>query len=392
MSKLPLVTVDLRFHEGRLKVTWNENGMDYQQYFIDADRLQRLGSKVRGRLAPLVDLARRGQLAEVGPTLRALAAAGHDLFDGLFLAESETAEAADIVREDLANKQGGFRVLVKVDHRIHVPWGLIYDASPDALGEGTTIDDYADFWSVKHLLTTVHHRVRPRPELPDRDRFQVLPVLNKDSFEAALDAVSADEKATIADLLGGPAQAVFSTTELRRRWMTGAAEIGLIYFYCHANGNSLALGVTDQINTDDLARMSPRTRGHRQPSLFFLNGCGTALGSAGGSFLEATTVRAGFCGFIGTEAKVPDVFALRFGAAFLHEFLYGGQPIYEIMASLRGQHWPLSLLYGVYGDPLLRLPPSAAVKALPPAMQRNFSHDNVGTREMDAEMTAEVPR
>lgn len=385
MPELPLITVDLRFHEGKLKVTWNDSGMDYQQYFVDADLLQRLGTKVRGRLAPLVDLVRRGQLPEVGPTLRSLAAAGHDLFEGLFLAESGTAEA-DIVREDLANKQGGFRVLVKVDHRIHVPWGLIYDASPESLSEGTTIDDYADFWSVKHLLTTVHHRVPPRPEPPDRDRFQVLPVLNKDSFDAALEAVSPDERIAIAELLGAPTRAAFSADEFRRRWKAATTEVGLVYFYCHADGTRLALGVTDQIDIDQLALLgAPRARGQRQTCLFFLNGCGTALGSAGGGFLEAT-VYPGFCGFIGTEAKVPDVFALRFGAAFLHEFLYGGQPIYEIMAALRRQHWPLSLLYGVYGHPLLRLPPGASVKALPPAMQSNFSHDNVGTREMTAEM------
>jgi hypothetical protein len=53
---------------------------------------------------------------------------------GLLLAESGTAEA-DIVREDLANKPGRFRVLVKVDHRIHGLWGLICtapDSSPTA--------------------------------------------------------------------------------------------------------------------------------------------------------------------------------------------------------------------------------------------------------------------
>lgn len=391
MSELPLITVDLRFHEGKLKVTWNDSGMDYQPYFVDADRLKRLGTKARALLAPLVDLARRGQLAKVGPTLHALAAAGHDLFDGMFLAESGIAEA-DIVRDDLANKQGAFRVLVKVDHRIHVPWGLIYDTSPEALGEGTTIDDFADFWSVKHLLTTVHYRVPVHPLPPDRDRFQVLPVLNKDSFDAALEAVSQDERTTIAELLGAPTRAAFSADEFQRRWKAATTEIGLVYFYCHADGTRLALGVTDQIDIDQLALMSrARERGQRQTCLFFLNGCGTALGSAGGGFLEAT-VYPGFCGFIGTEAKVPDVFALRFGAAFLHEFLYGGQPIYEIMALLRRQHWPLSLLYGVYGHPLLCLPPGDPVKSLPPAMQRNFSHDNVGTREMAAEIATEVRR
>lgn len=389
MTELPLVTVDLRFHESKLKVTWNDNGMDYQQYFVDRDRLQRLGTTARSHLAALVDLARRGQLAQVGPTLRKLALAGYDLFHALFLADSGTAEA-DTVREDLANKQGGFRVLVKVDHRIHVPWGLIYDSSPDALGEGATIDDYPDFWSVKHLLSTVHHRVPPRPEPPNRDRFQVLPVLNKDSFDEALNAISEDEKIAIADLFGMPTRAVFSTHEFLDRWKTAMTEVGLIYFYCHANGTSLALGVTDQIDIDQLALMSAaRTRGQRQTCLFFLNGCGTALGNASGGFLEAT-VHPGFCGFIGTEAKVPDVFALRFGAAFLHEFLHGGLPIYQIMASLRRQHWPLSLLYGIYGHPMLRLPPSDAVKALPPTMQSNFSHDNVGTREMAPQIAAEI--
>ena len=59
--------------------------------------------------------------------------------------------------------------------------------------------------------------------------------------------------------------------------------------------------------------------------LVFVNGCCTATGHADGGFLEATGMQ-GFYGFIGTEANVPDVFALRFGLDFFTAcFVAGSQ-------------------------------------------------------------------
>jgi hypothetical protein len=58
--------------------------------------------------------------------------------------------------------------------------------------------------------------------------------------------------------------------------------------------------------------------------------------------------------------------------------------VYEVMALLRRQHWPLSLLYGLYGHPMLRVDGGALSVSTPLALQTNFSQSNVGSREMMA--------
>jgi hypothetical protein len=103
----------------------------------------------------------------------------------------------------------------------------------------------------------------------------------------------------------------------------------------------------------------------------FLNGCHTAVGE----FLEATGGD-GFCGFIGTETVVPYLFAHRFGAALM-SLLYSGHPLISIMDRLREQHWPLSLVYGLYAYPALRLDPGFTV---PVPSTDNYSKMAVGNK------------
>ena len=96
--------------------------------------------------------------------------------------------------------------------------------------------------------------------------------------------------------------------------------------------------------------------------------------------MEATAYR-GYCGFIGTEGKIPDVFALRFANAFLTRLRYTGKRAMAIMDELRRDFWPLSLAYNLSCHPDFRFVPKAdgaiTLLALP-----NFSEDPIGSEEV----------
>ena len=96
--------------------------------------------------------------------------------------------------------------------------------------------------------------------------------------------------------------------------------------------------------------------------------------------MEATA-RTGYCGFIGTEAKIPDVFALRFANAFLTRLIYSGKKAITVMNELRGDFWPLSLAYNLSCQPDFRFVPKEedSIPALP---LPDFSRDPIGSEKV----------
>lgn len=331
---------------------------------------------------PLIEAARK-ESKVFGPALKELARAGRDLYEALFLDAASSRDVAQEIRDDLESRSSPCRILVKVDPRIHIPWGLLYCGPRDRISESGRIEELCGFACLKYNLSTIHSRLPVLPKPRKDEVFKLLPVFNKRSFESARGVLRADEQEFVDMLMRRFSEPTFSKTAFEERWRTEALKFGLIYFYCHANGKELALDLEDTVNIFTL-----RLLGNESPDagkricLLFINGCATAVGSPDGGFLEATS-QAGFCGFIGTEAKVPDVFALRFGTAFLHLFLTSGLPIWRVMEILWRQHWPLSLLYGVYGHPLVRVESGGGRVELPPALCCNFSAETVGTNDME---------
>jgi hypothetical protein len=173
---------------------------------------------------------------------------------------------------------------------------------------------------------------------------------------------------------------VYNKADLFQSWNTHS-DLDMLFFYCHANETSIAFSTNDNdmLTIDEINRFQQKqeqltwTSG-RTGCLFFMNGCATAVGSADGGFLEVTG-RKSASGFIGTEAEIPDLFALRFGLAFLYHFLVEGLPVIDVMSVLRREHWPLSLLYTTYCSPGLRVEPRKGLSV----SFKNFSEKRLGT-------------
>jgi hypothetical protein len=135
---------------------------------------------------------------------------------------------------------------------------------------------------------------------------------------------------------------------------------GLLSFFCHASGTDLLIGAETLSATDFERKFARNEIKTCPPTLVFLAGCRTAIGSLAAGFLEATS-GPGFCGFIGTEVLVPDIFTLRFLAQFLDHLFASGRSVSEVMQDLRREHWPLSLVFSICCTGELRLTPAQPV-------------------------------
>lgn len=148
----------------------------------------------------------------------------------------------------------------------------------------------------------------------------------------------------------------------------------IMYFYCHADSqgldekggpgeSSLQLSGNTTITLKNLEIRAPTRRKLERAPLVFINACESAelspLFYAG--FMPYFTKK-GARGVIGTECKVPALFAAEFAQRFFKAFLSGKKTLAEVMFDLRREFLEqesnvLGLLYASYCDGDLRINP-----------------------------------
>jgi hypothetical protein len=283
------------------------------------------------------------------------------------------------------------RISFLVVPRVHLPWGLAYDGDPQNLLDNANPLDaslYRDFWCLKYWLSAVYLGITPKALSAARsaNKVRVIGVLNRRAQDEAFQSLPAIDQQVFTDLQSCWNATLFSSQDLFDNWPELSKSDSLLYFYCHASQTNLALSTTDEITIDDLRLKLRREAKDCQDiiSLVVLNGCATATGAAGGGFLEATG-KPPFCGFVGTETEVPDVFAMKFGCELLRRLLCSGEPIFKVMGSLREEHWPLSLVYSLYCYPQLQITPDRNSLALSAFSEKNFCVTPVGSKRLQNE-------
>jgi len=381
--------------ETRLKVVWSRRGLDIDPYFIDRKLVQEDGAKpIRIQLEKLVKECMKAGCKGTGKILKDIARAGYVLYQALFFNAGKSVAKPEEVQQWLANLSGPKRINFTVDDLVHVPWGLIYEADPDdpnskgyLTGDPAQDDikSFQSFWCLKYRVSAVHSMITALSigDSQPAKFFKMLSVVNKTALDASMSNLREPEDKIlrwVRDTFGEPST---SSQEFFRQWKEIGPQISLLYFYCHASGNSLSFDVNDLLTTNILKLNIKRAGNPKElsPCMVFINGCSTATGDPDGGFLEATG-SFGLCGFIGTETVVPDVFALRFGLAFLYHFIHKGLPVFQVMEILRTNHWPLSLIYSTYCYPELQVEPMGKDSDLPFQVDSNFSLLPLGTKEM----------
>jgi hypothetical protein len=155
--------------------------------------------------------------------------------------------------------------------------------------------------------------------------------------------------------------------------LAGDASDQLMYLYCHADtagpgaggisASSLTLSGDDRVTLEELYTEAPPTkRTLRGKPLVFINACESAeLTPAFYDGFVPYFVAKAARGVIGTECKMPAVFAAEWALRFFPRFL-GGEPVGGVMLDLRREFCkrhnnPLGLLYAVYCNADTRIQP-----------------------------------
>jgi hypothetical protein len=359
MTTMAEITVDIsrNLQDGTLRIRWSKGSRAHRPYFVKQPLIELHAQNVRNALQNLVDAGYDGRTGEYGELTAALARQGFNLYDALFFGATKPDQVqAKIVKDWVTTRlrPGEDRITFSVTSKIHIPWGLIYD-QPVEGDEGDSAPDprvFEHFWCQKFEAATQYFDIPPLgTDVAWRaDDFAILFGADEQVWNSALEALPGAMQAILRNLIGHPEQPKFKLQELVAEWgrrNRAGKPHGFLSFFCHAAGAALCVGgetvpaplFEQRFSRDDASDVVP-------PTLVFLAGCQTAIGDLETGFIEATG-GPGYCGFIGTEAKVPDVFTLKFLAYFLKRFYAGGRDVSQVMHELRGEHWPISLVFAL---------------------------------------------
>lgn len=335
----------------------------------------KLSQGARAALQARVDAGRDKRTADYAALVSEVAKEGYGLYDTLFFGlDPPDKVMAKRVRAWVSDKVHPFEdtITFRISGLVHIPWSLLYDQQIGGVdpSAGSNFDALPHFWSSKYGLVTSYEAIPPFEEQWPVEQFGLLFGAHQEVWKAVVDLLPADEGTALRALMS-PDQPKFSFQELASLWegQKDKAPHGLLSFLCHASGTNLLMG-NETISASMFTQRFERNEAVLQPpTVVFLGGCQTAIGDLEGGpkegFLSATA-KEGYCGFIGTEAKVPDLFMLRFFVRFLNLFYAGEGTIGEIMQKLRRDHWPLSLVIAVCCPRELKLSPKPSGSSFKP--------------------------
>ncbi len=304
--------------------------------------------------------------------LATLAKAGATLFNRLFfgpLAGDDVKKIGNAIRSRALDPSRVLHVQI-ISHEFPIPWAMLY------FGEVKTgsVLSWDNFLGMRHVIEQLPRQVDMY--IDDETIVSNAPALSvsvnvdvRIDTQFKVDFVASQMKdwEDRGVLLQGAMQVVTRTTKSDLLTALSApSNDQIMYLYCHAiasgpndpggiNASSLALSDGVKVTLEDLyieAPMDVRLPGN---PLIFLNACESAeLTPAFYDGLVPYFLGKGARGVIGTECKMPALFATEFAKAFFPAFL-GGKPLGQLMldltrAFLDNHGNPMGLLYTVYCD------------------------------------------
>lgn len=362
-------------HQGKLSWRPQTGGVYAHNYSIPD--IRECSRQVIAALNDLVvALTTPGTQVQVAVALRELARSGHELYLEVFNRNRGGINDARIAR-DWLKRQGPLAITIATDDSVHIPWGLLFEDDPNAIPAEANADIAAfdGFWCLRHDVRAFHSRHIPyEHECIGLNQINWLAVSHGVELSATLESLSAlaaEEHEAWQTLCATLGESRYSVADLESTWEQCEGNFRFVYLFCHGNANELSFGPLDGIDAGRLSRRLQKRDDRRCPTLIFLNGCETAIGELGSGFLEATA-GPGFCGTIGTEAKVPRLYAKRFAIAFFLEFLTTGSLPSEVMKVLRTRHWPFSLVYSLNAVDVISIKDPCKSMTVPTTLQRNI--------------------
>jgi len=367
-------------NEDLAEVEWQDEHNNDWNYRVRCGPLLSLAGEMRRKLDMLLQaFMNEPDGDKPRQALRGLFELGHDLFGALFASvdgDDETARAARTLYER-CDAQGDLALQLKVAPRLTLPWGLVVptlDGADEASRDATAPNRL--FWALRHDLSVATFGAHGdwRNALCGAD-VRVVAAVHRRIFESAQRSRITAFEVRLIEVLTERAYngMLFDVAglsgALRDTGRDAQAQLRVAYLLGHGNGQRFQLSDTDEISASSLVQriQSTAERTQRLPTLLFLNGCQTAADAPDFRFADLLDYRS-VCAFIGTEVRVPDLFAVRYSLALLHAVLVQGRNLREAVSALGRDHLPLSLAYSLYATDSLVIEPCAdgLLDLLPP--------------------------
>lgn len=279
-----------------------------------------------------------------------------------------------------------------------VPGCLLHkDNKPDEAGlTSRTVVCPLHFWGLRHIIGLPAHQVK--------DGDDGIAIVEATTAGASAEMLRAmNSSLTTAKEHEGELDALTNNEKLPSRWLPtvsereavrralDAANLDVVYFYCHARGGEADPSVKpprlvfgDALN----ASLAPEQMGSNawlHHPLVVLNGCGSVGYSpdALSPFITVLVHDRGAAGLVGTEIPVWESLAGEIARRFLAAFIGGmsaGDALLAARLALLDKYNPLGLAYTLYASPHLRMERSGAAFNAPPgeatrSQQHAESHD-----------------
>lgn len=364
-TERPELTISLEPQPAWIDIQWLDKGRRLcERYSIPAAAAEAAGRDVRVALSALEAVPSSSDHDdERVRALRAVAAAGQQLYRVLF-------SGSDPASHKVATKQREWfeaEVLAEPENwRIQfvqtrpgriMPWGLTFTERPgrdlEALGGG--IEDYQDFWCISFACAT-RGSVPPPKRMSLSSNVRVGAILeadhsmienynnskkNSDRFQQEMDSLR-------QNLIGDRQKAEDVIDQSRET---------SCYYYVSLK----AISDNNENRFDDGGpytyygeKISPREilpEGGEHIRLVLFDGDAVIRHDRGEAWVE-------FCmqspqsGCIAVESDVVHPRNRMFGWNIFEYVIKSGKPLLDSVAEAREKYWPLSLLYGVYCNPL----------------------------------------
>jgi hypothetical protein len=253
------------------------------------------------------------------------------------------------------------------DTDVTLPLNFVYsgaDITPRTPGK-PSIDDFSLFWLNRYRITMfVEGSGCPR------DRLEVasgsataLYALHKRELENSSTYLGVDYFEKLGVLTRMKVGGRYDWNSVRSAYQEIAAQDCVVFVFAHSDGDSLVLDQGDKIDCLTFSDMlmlplkrEERVKAEERVKLLILNCCLSASGREGASLLSAVA-RRGFCGLIGTEAEIANVYALRCGVRLMWGLYRKEKSLGEAFEEMRGDPdlFPLNILYTCYANRDFRL-------------------------------------
>jgi hypothetical protein len=358
----------------RLKLIWTGYGPGEQwtppPYTVDPALLQQAANAVRTHLHEIGRLPQPPDAMVFRSLLQKLAERGHDLYLQLMPdpdpADGLPAEIQQRIEEALiaaADHPPELKVILGTD-KLFVPWGLVFAGGAGNLPAvpSLSFSDMNGFWIACSRISVIYGGSNSLPR-ERKERFAKLYALDEALFTAARGTLDQGCAARLDELLKDEPPPTTDWESFEDAWTSVCDESdSVLYLFGHSDGQRIRLssqGENDpkyELLSAGFRRFRKKARG--SASIFVLNGCRTSAPSPAtpaeplsANFLKETR-QAGYYGFIGTEAEVPNTFACRYGTELLWLLCKQGKSVGAAVDELlcRDEFFPHNILYTCYAD------------------------------------------